>query len=86
MTLRHTLHRSFQFNGTIEFLPAQRAAIVSLADGFGEWSGGGRIDLRHIAFETTEALCARLYEAGYTLASRSAIDKGGRLETFRVLS
>jgi hypothetical protein len=78
------LHRSFQFHGTVEFLLDQRAAIVSLTDGFGEWAGGGRVDVRHVAFETTEELRSRLYEAGYLRASQGAMSHGGRLETYRV--
>jgi hypothetical protein len=71
-----------KFNGTIEFLLSQRAAIIALTDSTGEFAGAGRIDLRIRAFETTEALQGRLYEAGYIYASRVAIGKGGRLERF----
>lgn len=71
-----------KFMGTIEFLLSQRAAIIALTDSTGEFAGAGRIDLRHIAFESTESLQARLYEAGYTYASRAAAGKGGRLERF----
>ena len=71
-----------KFYATIEFLLSQRAAIIALTDSAGEFAGAGRIDLRHRAFETSEALEARLYEAGYTYASRVATGKGGRLERF----
>lgn len=71
-----------KFTATIEFLTSQRAAIVELTDSTGEWAGGGRIDLRLRAFETHEALEARLYEAGYVYAARAASAKGGRLERF----
>jgi hypothetical protein len=83
---RKATNKAFQFYGTIELLADQHAAIVSLTDGFGEWAGAGRIDVRPIAFETTAALCSRLYEIGYTHASRSAYAKGGRLETYKVVS
>jgi hypothetical protein len=76
---------SQQFHGTIEFIPGQRAAIVSLLDGLGEWSGAERIELRPLAFETRDELHARLYEVGYTCASRKATHKGGRLETYRAV-
>ena len=72
-----------KFSATIEFLLSQRAAIIALTDSTGEWAGAGRIDLRPIAFETSEALEARLYEVGYTYAARAAAHKGGRLERFR---
>lgn len=72
-----------QYHGTIEYLVGQHAAIVSLVDGLGEWSGASRIDLRPIAFETKGGLQARLYEAGYIRASASSACKGGRLETYK---
>jgi hypothetical protein len=78
------MNSATNFSGTIEFLFEQRAAIVALHDSTGEWAGAGRIDLRIRAFETAEALTARLYEAGYRLASLNAASKGGRLETYRV--
>lgn len=80
------MNNATRFYGTIEFLLDQRAAIVALTDSTGEWAGAGRIDLRPIAFETTEALQARLYEVGYTYASRAATHKGGRLETYKAVS
>lgn len=67
-----------KFNATIEFLPGQGAAIVTLFDSAGEWSGSGRVECRS---GTSEAL----YEVGYTVASRSALAKGGRLETYRTI-
>ena len=74
-----------KFFATIEFLLSQRAAIIALTDSTGEFAGAGRIDLRPRAFETHEAFKARLYETGYTYASRVAIGKGGRLERFSVI-
>jgi hypothetical protein len=67
---------AMQFNATIEYLPGNAEAIVSLTDGLGGWQGAGRVACR-------SAQCADLYEAGYTLASITATSKGGRLETFR---
>jgi hypothetical protein len=66
------------FNATIEFISGQRAAIVTLTDSRGEWSGAGRIEVR-------SGLKADLYEQGYRHASFSAAAKGGRLETYRVI-
>lgn len=64
------------FNATIEFITGQRAAIVTLTDSSGEWSGSGRIEVR-------SGRRSDLYEEGYRVASLSAAAKGGRLETFR---
>lgn len=66
-----------KFNATIEFLSGQRAAIITLTDNHGEWSGSGRIDL-------PRGNNSDLYELGYIQASRSAAVKGGTLETYRV--
>lgn len=67
------------FNGTIEFIPGQQAAIVELTTSTGEWAGGGRIDLK-------SGSKADLYEEGHKELSRRAAHKGGRLETYRVLA
>lgn len=63
------------YHGTIEHI-RQGEAIVTLTDSCGEWCGSGLVQCRR-------GLRADLYELGYTAASRSAIGKGGRLETFR---
>jgi hypothetical protein len=65
------------FNATIEFIGGQRAAIVELTDGRGEWAGGSRIEVR-------SGRRAELYEQGYIHAARAAAAKGGSLETYRV--
>lgn len=67
-----------KFNATVEFLRGQRAAIVTLTDLNGAWSGSSRIDLA-----PTSKL--DLYEAGYDRAVQAAYVKGGTLETFRVV-
>jgi hypothetical protein len=66
-----------KFTATIEFLHGQSAAIVTLTDNRGEWSGSGRIQVR-------SGLRADLYEQGYTEASARAAAKGGTLEAYRV--
>jgi hypothetical protein len=68
-----------KFNGTIEYIKGQSAAIIELATKDGEWSGGGRVE---VTSNSREAL----YEEGYRQLSASAKWKGGRLETYRVLS
>jgi hypothetical protein len=68
-----------KFNGTIEYISGQRAAIIELVNINGEWSGGGRIDLK-------SGSKADLYEEGYRQLSINAAGKGGTLETYRVLS
>jgi hypothetical protein len=70
------------FFGTIEFLSGQKAAIVTLTDSSGEWSGSGRIET------SCGSICGHsvkesLYELGYKYLSLSASAKGGRLETYR---
>lgn len=64
-----------KFYGEIEILTEQRAAIITLFDESGEWSGSGRIDQRNGTEES-------LYEEGYNRAAASAAAKGGRLERF----
>jgi hypothetical protein len=73
------------FNATIEFLSGQKAAIITLTDSTGEWAGSGRIET------SCGSICGHnvrdsLYEIGYIHASRTASFKGGRLETYRVVS
>ena len=68
-----------KFNATIEYLTNQNAAIVTLTDERGDWSGSGRIEARITSRKSD------LYEIGYIHASRSAACKGGTLETYRVL-
>lgn len=75
-----------RFNATVEYLPAQRAAIITLTDSSGEWAGAERIDLRPKAFETREGLISRLYEVGYNCASVKAACKGGSLETYKAIN
>jgi hypothetical protein len=75
-----------KFTATIEYLLGQRAAIVELHDADGVFAGGSRIDLRPLAFETTGLLRGRLYEVGYSHASRCAAVKGGHLDRFTVAS
>lgn len=67
-----------KFDGTIEFLSGRNAAIVELTC-CGEWAGGGLIELKSNSRNA-------LYEEGYTHLARAAQFKGGRLETYRVLS
>lgn len=62
------------FSGTIEFL-GRGAAIVTLLDEKGGWSGSCRIEVRSRSR-------ADLYEVGYTYASVNATSKGGRLGRF----
>jgi hypothetical protein len=75
-----TVYPMNKFTATIEILNGQNAAIVSLFDFSGEWSGGGRIELpRAPAHQVEDAL----YEQGYITASRSAASKNGTLESYR---
>lgn len=67
-----------KFNATIEFLSGQKAAIITLTDNNGEWSGSGRIDL-------PRGSKADLYELGYVRASQSAAIKGGTIETYKAV-
>jgi hypothetical protein len=67
-----------KFEGTIEFLSGQKAAIITLNLN-GEWSGSSRIDLPRGSRRD-------LYELGYVRASQNAACKGGSLNSFRVLS
>ena len=69
-------NKATYFTATIEYLHGQSAAIVCLTDGFGGWAGAGRIEVR-------SGLRSDLYEAGYRMASLSAMSKGGRLETYK---
>jgi hypothetical protein len=73
------------FNATIEFLSGQNAAIVTLTDSTGEWAGAGRVETR-CGLICGHSVRDSLYEIGYIHASRSAAFKGGRLETYRVVS
>lgn len=66
-----------RFNGTIEYISGQKAAIITLTLG-GEWSGSGRIDL-------PRGSKADLYELGYDRLSMSATAKGGTLDTYKVI-
>ena len=66
-----------RFSATIEFLPGQRAAIIALTNGLGEWAGAHRIEVR-------SGLKSDLYEAGYKCASVSAAIHGGALDRFSV--
>lgn len=66
-----------RFNGTIEYLRGQHAAIVTLTHR-GEWSGSGRIDL-------PLGSKSDLYELGYVRLSQSATSKGGILDTYKVI-
>lgn len=65
------------YSATIEFLTGQKAAIVTLFDQSGEWSGSSRIEPR-------SGSRADLYEQGYTHASCSATLKGGWLDRYSV--
>lgn len=66
-----------RFNGTIEYLDDQKAAIITLTLR-GEWSGSGRIDL-------PRGSKTDLYEIGYDRLSMSATAKGGILDTYKVV-
>lgn len=77
-TEKKTEARHTRFWGSIEFL-SERSAIVSLADESGEWTGGGRIELRN-------GNRADVYEAGYRVASLSAAARGGTLDRFSVIA
>ena len=66
-----------RFNGTIEHLSGQKAAIITLTIN-GEWSGSGRIEL-------PRGSKADLYELGYDRLSMSAAAKGGILDTYKVV-
>ena len=68
------------YSATIEYLNDQPAAIVTLFDGSGEWSGCGRIGLPRCP---ARLLRSSLYEVGYKHASLSAKSKGGRLDRYR---
>jgi len=65
-----------KFNGTIEYIKGQKAAIIELTLDQ-EWCGGGRIELSGCGCS-----CC-LYEEGYRQLSMSARYKGGRLETYK---
>lgn len=65
---------ALHFTATFEPLSSRRA-IVTMFDGFGEWSGSGRVEIK--ARDR-----AALYEAAYRVASFNAASKGGRLERF----
>jgi len=67
------------FSATIEFLPGQRAAIVEMTGPDGEWSGGGRIEVRR-GHGVRELLMA----AGRRDAAQRAAIKGGVLGSFSV--
>lgn len=67
-----------KFYATVEFLSGQRAAILTLTNQAGEWSGSGRIEVR-------SGLQSDLYEEAYRQASVNASSKGGRLERFSVV-
>lgn len=67
-----------KFNATVEILTGQKAAIVTLFDLSGEWSGSGRIDLPRSSNPDHD-----LYEHGYVTACQSAACKGGTVETYR---
>lgn len=74
------------FWATIEFLPGNQAAIVTLFDSKGEWSGASRIETK-----CRRSLCNHnpkdsLYEQGYDHASRTATWKGGRLARYSIAS
>lgn len=68
-----------KFSATVEFLSDRPAAIVTLTDDNGEWSGGGIVELPRCP---RAHLRASLYEAAYIDAGARAIGKGGRLERF----
>lgn len=63
-----------RFNGTIQILKGQRAAIVTISHK-GEWAGSERIDL-------PPGSPRDLYEVGYKCASQKAAVKGGTLDTY----
>lgn len=67
-----------KFYATVEFLSGQRAAILTLTNEAGEWSGSGRIEVR-------SGLQFDLYEEAYRQASLRAQSHGGRLERFSVV-
>lgn len=67
-----------KFWGSIEFL-SRKAAIVTLTNSRGEWSGSCRVEIRR-------ASRSSLYEAGYRQASANAAAKGGTLDRFGVES
>jgi hypothetical protein len=63
------------YTATIELLNnGQRAAVITLINERGEWSGSYRID------------GPNRYERGYDRASLEATLKGGRLSTYKRLS
>lgn len=65
------------YSATIEFIKGQKAAIITLFDQAGEWSGASRIEIR-------SGSKTALYEQGYIHASASAVCKGGRLDRYGV--
>lgn len=65
------------FTATFEYIPQQRAAVVTLYDAAGNWSGGGRVECRTRVKSEDAA-----YGEGYKVASLSAASKGGRLDRF----
>lgn len=66
-----------RFNGIIEHIAGQKAAIITLTIN-GEWSGSGRIEL-------PRGSRADIYELGYDRLSMSAAAKGGILDTYKVV-
>jgi len=68
-----------RYNATIEHLPGQRAAIITLETTKGEWAGAQRINL-------PRSSKSDLYEFGYTTASISASGKGGTLDSYRAVA
>lgn len=68
-----------RYSATVAYLPGQPAAIVTLFDHRGEWSGAGRIEVR-------SGSRADLYEAGYRAASARALAHGGTLDRYSVVS
>lgn len=65
------------FTATIEYV-GRKAAIITLTNSLGEWSGSSRIDITH-------GSKSALYELGYARANQSATLKGGTLNTYSVL-
>lgn len=68
-----------KFSATIEILSGQGAAIVTLFDSRGEWSGSRRMEVR-------SGRADDLYEAGYIHASVTARCKGGMLDRYARVS
>lgn len=69
-----------RFNGTIDYLPGGREAIIELTDGRGDWFGSQRIKLPRAKHGKSA-----LYEQGYAAASVKATTHGGILETFKAI-